>query len=290
MTVSLLVTTYNWPQALQYCLESVLRQSRLPDEILIADDGSQTPTREVVSRFEQLSPVPIRHIWHEDRGFRVAAIRNKAIAASSCDYIVQIDGDLILEPHFIEDHIRFAKEGCYLSGSRGIVSESLTRRILGGEPVELSARTAGVGCRMNARRIPILSHLYRLLVRNRPPRSCNMSLWRKDLLAVNGYDEAFEGWGYEDTELGARLKNSGVIQRVMKFRAIVFHLHHTQASRANSARNEMYYKESLGARRTRCDRGVDAYLAAGETLLHPDARLPIPKQPEAGRSNPNQIP
>ena len=81
MTVSLIISTYNWPRALYLCLDSVMQQSVLPDEILIADDGSGMETRDVVRHFERISPVPVRHIWHEDRGFRVAAIRNKAIAA-----------------------------------------------------------------------------------------------------------------------------------------------------------------------------------------------------------------
>lgn len=122
MTVSLLVSTYNWPRALYLCLDSVMQQTILPDEILIADDGSGMATRDVVKHFERISPVPVRHIWHEDRGFRVATIRNKAIAASTCNYIIQIDGDLILERHFVQDHILFAKPGCYVSGSRGIIT------------------------------------------------------------------------------------------------------------------------------------------------------------------------
>ena len=96
MTVALIISTYNWPRALSLCLDSVMKQSVMPTEILIADDGSDSSTREVVKHFESLSPVPLRHIWHEDRGFRAAAIRNKAIAASRSDYVLLVDGDMIL--------------------------------------------------------------------------------------------------------------------------------------------------------------------------------------------------
>ena len=96
MTVSLIISTYNWPRALYLCLDSVMQQTVMPSEILIADDGSGMSTRDVVKHFENISPVPVRHIWHEDNGFRLAAIRNKAIAASKGKYIIQIDGDLIL--------------------------------------------------------------------------------------------------------------------------------------------------------------------------------------------------
>ena len=133
MTVSLIITTYNWPRALYLCLDSVMQQTVMPSEILVADDGSGISTRDVVRHFQNISPVPVHHIWHEDRGFRVAAIRNKAIAASSGDYVIHVDGDLILQRNFIQDHILFAREGCYVSGSRGIITEMLTQKVLSGE-------------------------------------------------------------------------------------------------------------------------------------------------------------
>ena len=176
MTVSLLVSTYNWPRALYLCLDSVMQQTVLPDEILIADDGSGMATRDVVRHFERISPVPMRHIWHEDRGFRVATIRNKAIAASTCDYIIQIDGDLILERHFVQDHILFAKPGCYVSGSRGIITEPLTRQVLSGAITSLSALTKGVRCSNNVMRIPFMAIIYRKIAGSKSPRSCNMAL------------------------------------------------------------------------------------------------------------------
>ena len=107
MTVSLIISTYNWPRALYLCLDSVMQQTVMPSEIIIADDGSGIATRDVVRHFEAVSPVPVRHIWHEDDGFRLAEIRNKAIAASRGEYVIQIDGDLILQRHFIQDHMIF---------------------------------------------------------------------------------------------------------------------------------------------------------------------------------------
>ena len=130
MTVSLIITTYNWPRALYLCLDSVMQQTVMPSEILVADDGSGISTRDVVRHFQNISPVPVHHIWHEDRGFRVAAIRNKAIAASSGDYVIHVDGDLILQRNFIQDHILFAREGCYVSGSRGIITDRSGRTLV----------------------------------------------------------------------------------------------------------------------------------------------------------------
>lgn len=93
---SLLISTYNWCEALNLCLNSVLRQSQQPDEIVIADDGSREDTKLLIADFSKKSPVPIIHVWHEDIGFRKTIILNKAIAKCSSDYIIQIDGDLIL--------------------------------------------------------------------------------------------------------------------------------------------------------------------------------------------------
>lgn len=118
MTVSLIISTYNFPKALDICLQSVLQQSVLPDEVLIADDGSREETKKVVEKFQKQLPVPMIHVWHEDNGFRLTVIRNKAIAKASKDYIIQIDGDIILNRHFIKDHKRFARKNSFVSGSR----------------------------------------------------------------------------------------------------------------------------------------------------------------------------
>lgn len=260
MTTSLIITTYNWPRALYLCLDSVMQQTVMPSEILVADDGSGISTRDVVRHFQNISPVPVHHIWHEDLGFRLAAIRNKAIAASQGEYIVQIDGDLILQRNFIQDHMLFARKGCYVTGSRGIITEMLTRKVLSGEITSLTALTKGVRNSNNALRIPVMSILYRTLGPTRGPRGCNMAFWRNDLIRVNGYDESFKGWGFEDAELCIRLNNSTINQRCMKFRGIVFHLYHGKASRENCSVNEQHYQESIREHRTRCEKGLDRHL------------------------------
>lgn len=262
MTVSLIISTYNWPRALYLCLDSVMQQTVMPSEILIADDGSGMSTRDVVKHFENISPVPVRHIWHEDNGFRLAAIRNKAIAASKGQYIVQIDGDLILHRNFIQDHMIFAREGCYVTGSRGIITEMLTQKVLSGEITSLSPLMKGIRNSNNVVRVPIMSILYNTFGPTRSPRGCNMAFWRSDLININGYDEGFKGWGFEDSELCIRLDNGGLKQRCMRFRGIVFHLHHRQAERSGSTSNEQRYKESIREHRTRCEEGLNRHLSS----------------------------
>ncbi len=111
-TVAIMVSTYNWPEALERCVQTILAQDRLPDEILIADDGSGEATKQAVERFKSISKVPIHHIWHPDEGFRLSVIRNKAIEAAQSEYIIQIDGDILLDPHFISDHLSLIEDRC----------------------------------------------------------------------------------------------------------------------------------------------------------------------------------
>ena len=106
--VSLIVSTYNRPDALRVCLDSVKHQTILPYEVIIGDDGSRSETADTIKEISRNFPVPIKHVWHEDNGFRLAMMRNKSVAASSGDYIIEVDGDVFLHPKFIEDHLREA--------------------------------------------------------------------------------------------------------------------------------------------------------------------------------------
>ena len=283
MTVSLIISTYNWPRALYLCLDSVMQQTVMPSEIIIADDGSGIATRDVVRHFEAVSPVPVRHIWHEDDGFRLAEIRNKAIAASRGEYVIQIDGDLILQRHFIQDHMIFAQPGCFVTGSRGIITEMLTNQVLRGEITSLTPLMKGVRNSNNVVRIPLMAYLYRTLGPSRFVKGCNMAFWRSDLIRVNGYDEEFRGWGGEDSELATRLNNSGVRQRCMKFRGIVFHLYHGKCDRDRQSANEERYKQSLSEHRTRCRCGLDRHLPASERIVYTNTETAVPQAQAADR-------
>lgn len=129
MKTTLLISTYNWPQALGKVLDSVLRQTVLPDEVVIADDGSGEETRRLIAAKAQGFPIPLVHVWHEDKGFRKTLVLNKAIARATGDYIMQIDGDVVLERHFVADHLEVAEEGCFVCGSRVKLTPAPTQRL-----------------------------------------------------------------------------------------------------------------------------------------------------------------
>lgn len=116
MKVTLLIITYNWPEALRMVLESAMHQSKMPDEIVIGDDGSTAETKQLIDSYAKSSPVPVVHVWQEDKGFRRTVILNKAIAKATGDYIIQVDGDVILDSHFVADHLEVAQEGCFVCG------------------------------------------------------------------------------------------------------------------------------------------------------------------------------
>lgn len=236
----MLISTYNWPEALRLVLESVKKQTRMPDEVIIADDGSGNATRELIADFQKDFPCPLIHVWHEDDGFRLAAIRNKAIATCKSDYFIQVDGDCVLSPLFTEDHLAIADKGWFTCGGRVLVRENYSKTALtdGWEtPTIFSSSVCNKG---NMLRIPPLSKsLARKIKRKRlyAAKGCNMAFWTKDILAINGYNESISGWGREDSELEIRLMKSGIKRQILKFGGTLFHLFHKEADRSQDQRN-----------------------------------------------------
>lgn len=271
MNVSLIVITYNWPEALDRVLASVAAQTRLPDEVIVADDGSGESTRVVVERWAQHFPCPVRHVWQDDLGFRAARCRNRGIAASRGDYILLIDGDMLLHPAFVADHLALAERGFFLQGGRIKATAAETARLLaGGRPVFAPWSPADFRAFDGTRR-HYAFHALALARRKARQRrggrvmSCNMSFWRDDLLRVNGFDERMEGYGAEDRELAARLENAGLRRRQLKWAALAVHLEH--ASRAQpdvddmSLPNNRLFRATVEQRIVRCERGIDGHLA-----------------------------
>jgi len=184
---SLIISTYNWHEALRLCLDSVVKQKQIPYEVIVADDGSTDSTKKVVDFYKD--KLNIIHVWHKDDGFRLAEIRNKAIKKATGKYIIQIDGDIILDKNFIKDHISFAKKGFYTRGTRVKISEKLSEKLLNGKKINLNFFTKGLETRENAIRLKALTQLL-----DKPKKKssnalgCNMGFWREDLRKINGYD------------------------------------------------------------------------------------------------------
>lgn len=257
MTVSLVISSYNWKEALQLCLLSVTRQTVLPFEVIIADDGSNDETKKIVHSFQELSLFPIKHVWHEDKGWRKCVILNKAFALCQGDYIIEIDGDIILHSHFIQDHLSEALPGYYLLGSRGKINENISNKFLKTDNYSLSLFTIGIRRKVNILRFPWLTPFF---YNHNSGRGCNVSFWKRDILNINGYDESFNKYGYEDDDLFARLCRSGVKRRFVKFKAIEYHIFHQSTPLGRFDVNRYIYDNNNKDRIIKCIKGLHQYL------------------------------
>lgn len=264
MQSSLIIATYNWPQALDLCLKSVLQQSSLPTNIIIADDGSGTDTKLVVEKYQQLMPVPIIHLWHKDAGFKLAQIRNKAAAIAKA-YIIQVDGDLILHKDFVRDHLAAATNGKFICGSRVILNTKITSELIAkrSEKNYFAFFNKDISNRFNALYLKNVSNIinaFKNYSNTKSIRGCNMSYWRNDFIAVNGYNEDFVGWGREDTDLVIRFTKFGLKRRYFKFQGIVYHLYHRENDRANLLQNDQLLEKAKNNPSFTCEKGVNQYL------------------------------
>lgn len=268
-SVSLIISTYNWPEALALCLKSVLHQRVLPDEIIVADDGSGEATRRVVDAFRETAPVPVVHVWQEDEGFRLARIRNKAIATAKGEYIVQVDGDILMHPWFISDHARFARKNAFVRASRVYLNAPLSKHLMETGTTAVSIFSKGLSNFFSALRVPLVWPLFATNYKNKGDEryeihGCNMAFWRQDAIDVNGYNEEFSGWGPEDKEFVARLLNKGKEKRFLKLGAIVFHLYHKENPKPNLGKNEAILKHTILNNLTNCSKGINNHIVNAE--------------------------
>jgi glycosyltransferase involved in cell wall biosynthesis len=262
---TLLVATYNWPEALELVLKSVERQTILPDEVIIADDGSGRETRDLLEERQKNFPVPLKHIWHADEGFRKGMVINRAIALAAGDYILQIDGDIIPQRHFVEDHLRFAAPGSFVAGTRVLLNEPKTKQVLNEKILDIPPFSRGTKNFLNSIRSEPLQKLLGNLYRSSEKeiyyiKGCNMAFWTDDFIRINGYNEDISGWGKEDSELALRLHNAGVRKRYLKFGAVACHLWHREFSREREALNIRLMEKTIAEKLTWCEHGISQYL------------------------------
>ncbi len=259
MNVSLLIATYNWKEALKLSLLSIFAQSVLPKEILIADDGSKDDTRLLIEEIRKISPVPIIHLWHEDTGFLLAAIRNKAIARATGDYIIQIDGDIFVNRHFIQDHLDLAEEGFFVCGSRVILSPKETTELLSEQKhfTKTSSKMSLNGMRSGVLRHYLAKRYAKDSYKN--IRGCNIAFWYKDLIAINGYNETFDSWGPEDRELVSRLLNIGIKKKSLKMGGVAFHLYHKVLPKSGLESLNKIFDHSIKKGEIRTSNGLDKH-------------------------------
>ena len=268
--ISVIVTTYNREDALDAVLRSLACQADRNFEVVVADDGSTAATGQLVEAWKAKIGHRMDRVWHEDRGFRAAEIRNRAILASRGAYCIFLDGDCIVRPDFVATHRRLAEPGYFVTGNRILLSPELTALVLreGLTPESWSfGRWLGQRLRGKVNRLSALLHLplgpLRRLRRHawRGARSCNLAVWRSDLARVDGFDADYNGWGKEDSDIIVRLLHAGVRRKDGVFATGVLHLWHAVADRTRLEENERKLAEIVASRGVRAKRGLAALRA-----------------------------
>ena len=277
--ISVIVTTYRHEDALATVLRSLSRQSDSNFEVVVADDGSGAATAGLIETWKATLGHPLTHVWHEDRGFRAAEIRNRAIVAARGDYCIFLDGDCIARSDFVSTHRRLAEPGWFVTGNRVLLSPALTEEVLRqglaserwGLAAWLAARWRGGVNRLSALLHLPLGPLRRLRQRAwRGARSCNLAIWRSDLDRVDGFDADYAGWGKEDSDIIVRLLHAGVRRKDGVFATGVVHLWHPEADRAALSDNERKLSDMLASDRIRARRGLSEIKATASLTMAQD--------------------
>ena len=256
IAASLIVATYNWPEALDLCLLSIKRQTVIPLEVIIADDGSGNETRELIQKFQADFPVPLIHVWHEDLGFRKAIVLNKAVKAASGVYIIQVDGDVVLNKHFVEDHLSLAEKGTFVRGTRAHLAFAELDKAYRNKKTGFNYFSRGIIHRFNSIRLPLLAFLLEKKHNNsNSVRGSNLAYWKSDYVLINGYNNDLQGWGHEDEELAARFINNSILKKAVKFKAVQFHLQHELSSREQESLHSEAVKEAVEQQLKTCTNG-----------------------------------
>ena len=281
--ISVVVATFNREDALDAVLRSLASQEDRDFEVIVADDGSGPATRALVQSWVPTLGSRLIHIWHQDRGFRLAEIRNRAILRCSGTVCIFIDGDCIVRPNFVGVHRRLAAPGWFVAGNRVLLGRHLTERILSERlrpehwppAAWIAARRSGDINRLMPLVTLPLGPLRKLEGRNwRRARGTNLGIRREDLLRVNGFDAVYSGWGREDSDIAVRLIRNRVLCKDGRFASGVLHLWHPENDRSQMLRNDQRLEAVISSARIVATEGLSDLTAAsplGSTPYHPAA-------------------
>jgi glycosyltransferase involved in cell wall biosynthesis len=265
--ISVIVTTYNREDALDAVLRSLARQTDADFEVVVADDGSEPATAQLVEAWKAKVGHRVEHVWHPDAGFRAAEIRNRAMLTSRGAYCIFLDGDCIVRPDFVATHRALAERGAFVTGNRVLLSPQLTVKVLSEKLTPenwnlarwFAQRLAGGVNRLSALLHLPLGPLRRLRQSKwQGARSCNLAIWRSDLDRVDGFDADYSGCGKEDSDLILRLLHAGVRRKDGTFATGVIHLWHAEADRSQLNDNERKLDVVADSDRVRAQRGLSA--------------------------------
>jgi glycosyltransferase involved in cell wall biosynthesis len=269
MKISVIVTTYNAPVFLTAVLTMLAKQTDANFEVLVADDGSGEATAAVIKTFQSCFAYSLQHIWQPDDGFRAAQIRNKAAAAARGDYLIFIDGDCLVRKNFIAQHRKLAQRGWFVSGNRVLLTHPFTQQLLTQPqilpPLNLTRSffwwlERKINRWVTLWQLPLGLLRYGFAKKWHGVKTCNFAVWRNDFCAVNGFDEYYVGWGYEDSDLVLRLMRLGVWHKSGRFATTVFHLWHTTHQQGTLCSNAKRLEDCIERKDFFAEQGVNQYL------------------------------
>lgn len=267
--ISVIVTTYNSPNTLRLVLLALANQTSGDFEVIVADDGSTEATKLLLEQLKTNLPYKLSHVWQEDEGYRVAMIRNKATAFATGEYLIFLDGDSVPRTSFIARHKKLAEYGWFVVGNRILLTKDFTEEVLHNSLAIFQWhfwQWLKVYLQKNINRLlPLiylpLNNLRKLQKRKwQGAKTCNLGIWKKDFLAINGFDENFSGWGFEDSDLVIRLIRNGILRKDGHFAIPVLHLWHQENSRTNEKANLARLHETINSQNIVIEKGVKQYL------------------------------
>lgn len=255
--ISIVITTYNRSEALAVVLKALELQDDLQFEVVIADDGSNDRHRDAIAACTLGTHLDVTHVWHPDIGFTASCVRNRGVSIARGDYIILLDGDCVPETDFVRQHRRLREKGCFVNGSRVMLSSELTSAAIGMKEVLvghslwywLPKRLSGQASKLaGLLRLPDWKFRKVAGFQWKGIRSCNMGVWRTDFESINGFDESFVGWGHEDADFVLRLHNFGVARKNGFAATEVYHLWHLESSRVSESANAQKVRERTQSR------------------------------------------
>ena len=236
MKLSVITTIYNRPEHLRLLTVALRAQTRVPDELIVADDGSDAATVAALARFLPACGIPAQVVRQEKDGYRLAAARNLAIRAATGDYLLFLDCDIVPLPDAVAVHERLAERRRLLCGHRALLDETATQALFAALPAPAAADWEVAWSVADQTELEEAARLFAHhaalrrwhLARAHKPKliGCHFSLFREDAERVNGFDENFVGWGYEDDDFARRLYKAGVEPLSVIRAARALHLWH----------------------------------------------------------------
>ena len=242
MKTAVIVTSYCRRDALNLILQSVVNQTEMPEEVIVADDGSGPDVRSLIDYWS--GRLPLTSIWQADLEFRAARARNLAVVKAKGDHLIFIDGDCVLPPDFVKTHRRLITDRKMVSGGRFLINSLDTKALVTSGKVDENL------CFRDIKFLKLPLGLLRDLAPRswRQVRTCNLGIMKSDFMNVGGFDESYQGWGREDSDLVVRMIKNGVKVRSARFAACVSHLHHDEEAKTALEANDSQFQNVIADR------------------------------------------